>query len=93
MKTPCDQCPWRITNHGMSRAEADAIVGAYVFRVDQYAAVSVDAAMFLLGQERGERLLADRIRCLGPAPGTVYPWNVADYLQHPDLNLPANRRK
>lgn len=30
--------------------------------------------------------IADKIRGLGPLTGGIYPWNVADYLQFPDLN-------
>ena len=70
----------------MNRAEAEAIVAQYIEHVAQYAAVSVENATKLLGEERCQRMLSDRIRGLGPKPGTVYPWNVADYLVSPELN-------
>jgi hypothetical protein len=64
------------------RAECERIVAAHTTRVEQYAAVSRDDARRLLGDDVYAKLTADRIRNLGPSPETLYPWNVADFLQH-----------
>lgn len=70
----------------MTRPEAEALVAPHVHYIQQYQAVSVEVAETLLGEERCARMLKDKIRGLGPSSCTVYPWNVADYLQFPDLN-------
>lgn len=68
----------------LSRQQAQATVDAVTARVGNFAAVPVDDCRRLLGEERCELLLSDPIRCLGPVPGTVYPWNVVDYLSAAD---------
>ena len=68
----------------LSREQAQAAVDAVTTKVGNFAAVPVDDCRRLLGQERCELLLSDKIRCLGPIPGTVYPWNVVDYLSSED---------
>lgn len=70
----------------MTREEADAIVNQHVFQVDQYQAVRREQAMAIIGDVRYERLCNDRVRNLGPNDETLYPWNVSDYLVHPELN-------
>ena len=72
------------------------IVAPYTFRVGQYAAVSHEDALALLGEDAHARLMGDPIRKLGPRPGTVYPWNVEAYLMQPNLrktNLQASTRQ
>ena len=65
----------------MNRSDAEALVAPYVVAVNQYHAVSHDAARKLLGDEAFGALLRDRIRGLGPTNDTLYPWNVADAVQ------------
>lgn len=72
----------------MDRKEAEQQVAPYVTRIRQFQAVSHADALALLGEERFERMLKSPIRSLGPTPETVYPWNVADFIQHPDLDIP-----
>lgn len=74
----------------MTREEAAAILGPYIARIEQYEAVPLKDAATILGDEVFGRLRADKIRCLGPTPDTVYPWNVIDYMTHPELNAPAD---
>ena len=64
----------------MTRDEAIAIVDQITFRVEQYRAVSWLGAQLLLGDAVHE-LANDPIRCKGPTVGTVYPWNVVDYIE------------
>ncbi len=77
----------------MDRAEAVRVVDEYVRQFQQYKYVPWHIAVELLGNARAQRLLRDPIRRLGPAKDTVYPWNVVDYLQQPELraefDLPA----
>ena len=69
----------------MTRDEALATVMPFVQDVRGYRAVSSSDAQNLLGQERFDRLASDPIRSLGPADGYRYYWNVADYVQFPNL--------
>lgn len=70
----------------MTRAEAQAVVAPVTESLPQEPpyppcqGVPRDLALSLLGPERMAKLLADRIRCQGPKPGYIYPWNVVDYL-------------
>jgi hypothetical protein len=65
----------------MNRSDAQALVDIRTFKVAQYSAVSMEDALALIGEDRFAELLADKVRCLGPTRGTIYPWNVVDYLQ------------
>jgi hypothetical protein len=69
----------------MTRDEAKELVAPFIVYQGEYQSVQLKDAKSLLGDERFERLLHDPIRRLGPAIGTVYPWNVVDYLAQPDL--------
>lgn len=69
----------------MTRQEAEQLVSPHVEYVQQFQAVNAEAAIHLLGVERCQRMFNDKIRGLGPKSGTVYPWNVVDYLQFPEL--------
>lgn len=62
------------------RSTANAIVDSVTIAVEQYKAVAFDDCIRLLGPERFAMLQADPIRRFGPRAGTVYPWNVVDYL-------------
>lgn len=73
------------TQTTMTRAEAELHVQSYVFQIAQYQAVTAEDARRLLGDERFERLRRSAIRGLGPQADTFYPWNVADFVQFPDL--------
>jgi hypothetical protein len=64
----------------MNRPEAQTIVDGVTFQVNQFAAVSVEDARRLLGEKHFDRLVADRVRGLGPESSAFYPWNVVDYL-------------
>lgn len=64
----------------MSREQAAIIVGSITFRAGQFAAVSREAASLVLGNAAFEALTRDKIRGIGPTQGTIYPWNVVDYL-------------
>lgn len=65
----------------MDRSDCEALVAPHVVMVEQYQAVSAPKAHVILGDEKYQRLLRDKVRGLGPVPGTFYPWNVVDYLQ------------
>lgn len=69
----------------MDRSEAMAIVEPRTFQMFPGKAVTHMEARSLLGEARFRRLANDPIRRLGPTPTTVYHWNVADYVQFPDL--------
>jgi len=73
----------------MTREKAESLVAPHIFRVKQYQAVSHADAKMLLGGEWFDKLLRDRIRCLGPTSDTIYPWNVADALQLQDMEGPV----
>ena len=62
------------------RSEAQAIVDAVTFMVEQFKAVDFSDCIRLLGPERFLLLRSDPIRRLGPKSETVYPWNLVDYL-------------
>lgn len=70
----------------MNRAEAQAAVAPFIQSIPQddpqyppaQGVAWIDVTI-LLG-ERASKLQADRIRCHGPKPGFIYPWNVVDYL-------------
>jgi hypothetical protein len=64
----------------LPRNEARSVVDTVTVRCGQYPAVLLSAARGILGEERYERMIADKIRRCGPADGYVYPWNVVDYL-------------
>jgi hypothetical protein len=70
----------------MTRTEATAIVQSHITLTDAgYKMVSHEAARSLVSAETWERFTKDRIRFLGPIPGTLYWWNVVDYVQFPDM--------
>lgn len=71
----------------MTRDEATAVVQQYIFAVNQFQAVDATAACFLLGDDRYLLLCKDKIRGIGPLPGSFYPWNVIDYLANPELGI------
>ncbi|MCK9459495.1 MAG: hypothetical protein M0R80_07645 [Proteobacteria bacterium] len=62
------------------RAEATAKVLPFVIRVNQYQAVKHGDCQDLLSVEGFLKLIDDPIRGLGPIKGTIYPWNVIDYV-------------
>ncbi len=64
----------------MDRAKYTETVAPFVRYHGQFRYVSHEDAKTILGEERFERMLKDRVRSQGPRPGTVYPWNVIDYL-------------
>lgn len=66
----------------VSREAAAELVSQHTFRHKQYAAVSHESAKQLLGG-RFDLMMSDPIRKYGPMEGTVYPWNVIDYLSQP----------
>ncbi len=68
----------------VSRADAQKMVDSVVVKVFQFSAVRHEDCVALLGSKRFSMLLDDPIRCLGPSAGTVYPWNVVDYLSTED---------
>jgi hypothetical protein len=68
-----------------ARAAAESQVAGSVVMIGQYQAVAHCDARELLGDERYARLLKDPLRKGGPQAGYVYPWNVADFIQFPDL--------
>ena len=72
---------------GLTREQATAVVAPHVIMVKQYQAVPKTVAFQILGDERYLRLMADKIRNLGPNEETVYPWNVVDYVHVPDLGI------
>ena len=78
-----------------SRSEAEKIVSAFTFKVNQYCAVSINDCFLLLGEKKTHALLSDPIRKLGPSSTTVYPWNVVDYLMMDEetLDLLTQSRK
>jgi hypothetical protein len=49
-------------------------------KVNGYSAITHDDAKSILGELLFERMLADKVKGIGPTPDTVYPWNVRDYL-------------
>lgn len=60
--------------------EVRLAIEPYVVMVEQYRAVAHEHARRLLGDEMFDRMMRDKIRCLGPAPEYVYPWNVEAYM-------------
>lgn len=62
------------------RQQAIELVNPHVFNYKQYRCVDLTVARSLLGDEYYDRMMADKIKNLGPKPGTIYPWNVIDYL-------------
>ena len=75
--------------HTIDREYAQRLVDAVTDRRSQYAAVTRDDALDLLGGDRMDILLTDKVRNLGPTADTLYPWNVVDYLSQDD---PRKRR-
>lgn len=70
----------------MTRDEAKQQVDQFTQQHGQYSYVNYGDAKAILGDDRFERLLKDKVRWQGPLPATVYPWNVIDYLANPGLN-------
>ena len=68
----------------MTRSDAEKIVAPLIQQIGQYQAVSLAAARQLLGDELFESLASDKVRGCGPTRETIYPWNVADYVQLKD---------
>ena len=62
------------------RAEAEAKVRPFVVKINQYEGVKWEDCQDLLSVEGFSKLIDDPIRGLGPIKGTIYPWNVIDYL-------------
>lgn len=75
-----------------ARIEAEAIVEPHTFMHNQFRAVSFDSCRLLLGA-RFDLLLADPLRAKGPIAGTIYPWNVVDYLIHENPRAKKNKQK
>jgi hypothetical protein len=87
----------------MTREEAEVLVAPYIIKIQQphnpdvepyppFSAVSHLNARDLLGDVFDD-LLCDKIRCLGPMNGFVYPWNVVDYLYDPCLKSKLLERR
>ena len=68
----------------MNRSDAENIVAPLIQQIGQYQAVSLAAAQQVLGDELFKALTADKVRGCGPTHDTIYPWNVADYVQLKD---------
>ncbi len=66
----------------MTRPEAAELVKQHTHMVQQYAAVSYDAARQLLGESKFAVLTTCKIHGIGPAVETIYPWNVIDVLEN-----------
>lgn len=62
------------------RARATELVEPCVYRYGQFACVGLTQACKLLGSTYYQKMMADKVRNLGALPGTIYPWNVIDYL-------------
>ena len=80
----------------MTRSEARQHVAQYVEIIRHSRAVSHTNALTILGQERMNRILIDRVRHTGPTEGYIYEMNIVDYLVHPDLHKngpPVGRRR
>jgi len=70
----------------MTREQATEIVTPHITLTPEgWRKVDHEAARSLVSAETWERWTKDRIRFLGPKPGTLYWWNVVDYVQFPDL--------
>jgi hypothetical protein len=80
----------------ITREEAQKIVDVVTFKVEQPSpyppckAVAIDDARQLIGEKHFAKLEKDRIRFQGSRPGTLYPWNVVDYLV-PAMNEDARQ--
>jgi hypothetical protein len=74
-----------------TRAEFYEAVSIYSTQIRGYAAVRHADAKALLGDEWFAKLMADKIRRLGPTDNSVYPWNVTDYLQMKHQAEPAQQ--
>lgn len=72
----------------MSREQAEAIVWPHVVQMFPGQFVTLLEAERILGPERFKAITADPIRRWGIGANTVYPWNVADYVQVPYLRRP-----
>jgi hypothetical protein len=66
----------------IDRPRAQEIVDLHTSLIGPFKAVSFDTCLKLLGSERFLLLRSDPIRREGPVKGTVYPWNLVDYLSN-----------
>ena len=62
------------------REEATTKVRPFVVKINQYEGVKHGDCQDLLSVDGFIQLIDDPIRGLGPIKGTIYPWNVIDYL-------------
>lgn len=76
----CPTCKGRGYIGELTKEEAEAMVQPYIFKIQQYQAVSYAAVCEILGPDGLAQLKADKIRNLGPTEETVYPWNVVSML-------------
>ena len=71
----------------MTRDEVLFVIEPFIETIGNYQCIPLATVEALLGKERAAALLKDPIRKLGPTKDTIYPWNVADYLQYPELGM------
>lgn len=72
------------------RDVAEEIVRPHVKTIRGFQYIEIETVKAILG-ERFATLEKDRIRFLGPVPGTIYPWNVIDYLTVEDPRVGIGR--
>lgn len=65
----------------MERKEALDIVKPFIVKHNQYTVVSRMDTKSLIGSDKYDILLKDKIRNLGPSSDSIYYWNVVDYVQ------------
>lgn len=66
---------------GLDRQQAAEIVKKYTKKTeDGFSYVTDSDVVLIIGIDKFSDLTKDPIRRLGPIAGTVYPWNVIDYL-------------
>lgn len=72
----------------MTRQQAESLIAPHIryFTLNRIPGVHVDDVRRLLGDTTFEKLKRDVIRRLGHDAESVYPWNVADYLQLNDYS-------
>lgn len=71
------------------RAIAEAGVAPHIRVINGFQCVTSNDVFSLLGADRYARLISDPIRGRGPTTDSIYPWNVADYMQFPNLRASA----
>lgn len=65
----------------LTREQAAVIAEGHTFMHNQFKAVSFYSCRQIL-DDRFDLLIADPVRGRGPTAGTIYPWNVVDYMIH-----------